>query len=145
MVLAVDAGSGRHGGGGGRGAPRPGKFHERRKGDQLLALWNEAGNEAGRQGMMLMGHGEDDAGTSEAVIESGDGGRAGVALGALLQKKWRWARHCRRSGARRVAAEEVVLGAQQKKKKSLRRCCAKDERQMLEDPAAARETNEHSG
>ena len=53
-----------------------------------------------------MGHGEDDAGTSEAVIESGDGGRAGVALGALLQKKWRWARCCRRSGARRAAAEE---------------------------------------
>ena len=143
MVLAVAAGI--HGGGGGRGAPRPGKFHERRKGDQLLALWNEAGNEAGRQGMMLMGHGEDDAGTSEAVIESGDGGRAGVALGVLLQKKWRSARCCRRSGARCVAAEDVVLGALQKKKKSLRRCCAKDERQMLEDPAAARETNEHSG
>ena len=68
-----------------------------------------------------------------------------VALGALLQTKWRSARCYRRSGARRVAAEDVVLGALQKKKKSLRRCCAKDERQMLEDPAAARETNEHSG
>ena len=73
-VLAVVAGSGSHGGGGGRSAPRPGKFHERRKGDQLLELWNEAGDEAGCQGMMLMGHGEDDAGTSEAVIDSGDGG-----------------------------------------------------------------------
>jgi len=53
-----------------------GSFIERRKGDQLLELWNEAGDEAWRQGMMLMGHCEDDAGTSEAVIESGDGGRA---------------------------------------------------------------------
>ena len=89
--------------------------------DQLLELWNEAGNEAGRQGMMLMGYGEDDAGTSEAVIESGDGGRAGsgarraaaeeVALGAMLQKRWRSARCCRRSGARRAAEEEEELEA----------------------------------
>jgi hypothetical protein len=57
-----------------------GSFIERRKGDQLLELWNKAGDEAGRQGMMLMGHGEDDAGTSEAVIDSGDGGRAGELL-----------------------------------------------------------------
>ena len=38
------------------------------------------GTKAGRQGMMLMGHGEDDAGTSEAVIDSGDGGGAGELL-----------------------------------------------------------------
>jgi len=30
--------------------------------------------------MMLMGHGEDDAGTSEAVIDSGDGDGAGELL-----------------------------------------------------------------
>ena len=44
-----------------------------------------------------------------------------------------------------ASEEEVALGVLLQKKKSLRRCCAKDERQMLEDPAAARETNEHSG
>jgi hypothetical protein len=43
-------------------------------------MWNEAGDEAGRQGMMLMGHGEDDAGTSEAVIDFEDGGGAGALL-----------------------------------------------------------------
>ena len=78
---------------------RLGSFIERRKGDQLLELWNEAGDEARQHGKMLMGHGEDDAGTSEAVIESGDGGRAGVALGVLLQKKWRSVRCCRRRRA----------------------------------------------
>ena len=101
MVLAVVAGSGSHGGGGGRGAPRPGKFHERRKGDQLLELWNEAGNEAGRQGMMLMGHGEDDAGTSEAVIESGDGGgeEGSTAIEALWSPGPARKQRSRRCGA----------------------------------------------
>jgi hypothetical protein len=40
---------------------RLGSFIERRKGDQLLELWNEAGDEARQHGKMLMGHGEDDA------------------------------------------------------------------------------------
>ena len=77
----------------------------------------------------------------EALLSQGRaadaGGSSGCARDELLVDP-------AASGAGRVATEEVALGALQKKKKSLRRCCAKDERQMLEDPAAARETNEHS-
>ena len=45
-----------------------------------LSCGTKRENEAGRQGMMLMGHGEDDAGTSEAVIDSGGGGESWRAL-----------------------------------------------------------------
>jgi len=77
---------------------------------------------------MLMGHGEDDAGTSEAVIDSGGGGESWRALdktwgkvraGALPSLGcWQIQRLvalgapcCRRSGARRAAEEEEQLEA----------------------------------